>query len=235
MADVATKAESASAADPAGRTRRRASRAAGPVGEPATARVATTAVIASPAKPVGLAPVAPPRRPAHRGLVATTAAVIAAVLTAVLAGAVGLLAHQHSRADAVAAREQRFIDTATQTVVNMFSFSQDSIDDSVGRWINNLSGPLRDQFSQPGKVDGLKDLFRDTRSDSEAVINAAALEGIDDEANRASVLVAARVTATDINDGVNKPTQPYRLRVIVQEDSSGAMTAYDLLWPNGGS
>ncbi|WP_264000409.1 mammalian cell entry protein, partial [Mycolicibacillus trivialis] len=187
-----------------------------------------------PAAPV--LPPGPPARPqSHRMLVAAVAAATAFVLTAVLAGLVAVAARSQHRADAQADRQQRFVDTATQMVVNMFSYDQDHIDDSIDRWIHDLSGPLRDQFSQPGTVDMLKGLFVDTKADSEAVINAAALEGIDEDTDRASVLVAARVTATDVNDGVNQPSQPYRLRVIVQEDSTGAMTAYDLLWPNGGA
>ena len=74
-------------------------------------------------------------------------------------------------------RNQRFVDTATQTVVNMFSYNQNSIDESVNRFVNSTSGPLRDMMSQPGNVDNLKALFRDTNASSEAVINGAALEG----------------------------------------------------------
>jgi Mce-associated membrane protein len=35
-------------------------------------------------------------------------------------------------------------------------------------------------------------------------------------------------------DGVNKPSEPYRMRVIVHEDEKGRMTGDDLKWPNGG-
>jgi Mce-associated membrane protein len=35
-------------------------------------------------------------------------------------------------------------------------------------------------------------------------------------------------------DGVNKPSEPYRMRVIVHEDENGRMTGDDLKWPNGG-
>ncbi|WP_448398828.1 mammalian cell entry protein [Mycolicibacillus trivialis] len=230
MADVATE-QNDTTADTGARVRRRASRQAGPAGEAATARVVSTGRPAAPVLPPG--PLARPQ--SHRMLVAAVAAATAFVLTAVLAGLVAVAARSQHRADAQADRQQRFVDTATQMVVNMFSYDQDHIDDSIDRWIHDLSGPLRDQFSQPGTVDMLKGLFVDTKADSEAVINAAALEGIDEDTDRASVLVAARVTATDVNDGVNQPSQPYRLRVIVQEDSTGAMTAYDLLWPNGGA
>jgi hypothetical protein len=51
--------------------------------------------------------------------------------------------------------------------------------------------------------------------------NGAALEGkIDEVAKNAAVLVSVRVTVTDL-DGVNSPSRPYRLRVIVHEDDNG--------------
>jgi len=46
--------------------------------------------------------------------------------------------------------------------------------------------------------------------------------------------VSARVTVTDL-DGVNKPSQPYRLRIVVHEDDNGHMTGYDLKYPDGGN
>jgi uncharacterized membrane protein (DUF485 family) len=110
--------------------------------------------------------------------------------------------------EAAADRQQRFVDTATQAVVNMFSYNQNSIDESVNRFVNGTSGPLRDMMSQPGNVDNLKALFRDTNATSEAVINGAAMEGkIDEVAQNAAVLVSVRVTVTDL-DGVNSPSRP---------------------------
>ncbi|HWF41713.1 MAG TPA: hypothetical protein VN683_06515, partial [Acidothermaceae bacterium] len=137
--------------------------------------------------------------------------------------------------EAATDRQQRFVDTATQAVVNMFSYNQNSIDESVNRFVNGTSGPLRDMMSQPGNVDNLKALFRDTNASSEAVINGAAMEGkIDEVAKNAAVLVSVRVTVTDL-DGVNSPSRPYRLRVIVHEDDNGHMSAYDLKYPDGGN
>jgi Mce-associated membrane protein len=137
--------------------------------------------------------------------------------------------------EAAADRQQRFVDTATQAVVNMFSYNQNSIDESVNRFVNGTSGPLRDMMSQPGNVDNLKALFRDTNASSEAVINGAAMAGkIDEVAKNAAVLVSVRVTVTDL-DGVNSPSRPYRLRVIVHEDDNGHMSAYDLKYPDGGN
>ena len=62
----------------------------------------------------------------------------------------------------------------------------------------------------------------------------AALESIDGVTDNASVLVSVRVTVTDMN-GVNKPSEPYRMRVIVHEDDNGRMTGYDLKYPDGGN
>ncbi len=151
-----------------------------------------------------------------------------------LAGCLIALVVQQRHADAQQARDQRFVDTATQTVVNMFSYKQDNIDESVNRFVNGTSGPLRGMLSANNNVDNLKGLFRATNATSEAVVNGAALEGIDTVTDNASVLVSVRVTVADI-DGVNKPSMPYRLRVIVHEDEAGRMTGYDLKYPDGGN
>lgn len=144
-----------------------------------------------------------------------------------------VLVAQHRQAGARQAREQRFVDTASQTVVNMYSYTQDTIDESINRFVNGTSGPLRSKFGTEN-VEFLKQLYRKTNATSEAVINGAALESIDNVSDNASVLVAVRVTVADL-DGVNKPSEPYRLRVIVHQDERGQMTAYDLMYPNGGN
>jgi Mce-associated membrane protein len=219
---------------PAGR--RRASRAAGPasavVPDP-TAHVVVespSVVKVRPVKPVG----PPPRRQPNRTLVASLALGITALLVAALAGVAALLLIQQRHAQAAEARDQRFVDTASQTVINMFSYTQDTIDDSVNRFVNGISGPLRDMMSQGNNVENLKAIFRDTNASSEAVINGSALEKVDDTADNASVLVSVRVTVTNL-DGVNSPSKPYRLRVIVHEDDNGHMTGYDLKYPDGGN
>jgi Mce-associated membrane protein len=220
------------AARPKGR--RRASRAAGPTS--GTEASATGVSVEAP-KPVKilsgrLGP--PPRRQPHRALVAIVALATAFVAAAVLAGVVALLLVQKRDAEATQARQQRFVDTGSQAVVNMFSYTQDTIDVAVNRFVNGTSGPLRDMMSQGNNIDNLKAIFRDTNASSEAVINGAALEKVDDVAKNAAVLVSVRVTVTDL-DGVNSPSRPYRLRVIVHEDDAGHMTAYDLKYPDGGN
>jgi Mce-associated membrane protein len=218
--------------------RRRASRAAGPASDKAAE--ATVLRVDTPSSP-SATPARrsrearpPARRPAHRRLVVAVALAFGFVATSVLGAVVAVMIVQKDNAEATQARNRRFVDTATQTVVNMFSFKQDTIDDSVTRFYNGTSGPLRDMLSQNNNVENLKAIFRDTGGSSEAVINGAALEGVDGISNDASVLVSARVTASDQN-GNNKPSQPYRLRIVVREDDNGRMTAYDLKYPNGGN
>ncbi|WP_135452345.1 mammalian cell entry protein [Mycobacterium sp. DL99] len=220
--------------------RRRASRAAGPTGAATAVEVtAPTVVVDSLTSTATRAPQltplkAPPRRRAHGSLVALVTVLVLAVSTAALGVLAYVMRDQQHAVDAVQARDENFVAAGKQTVINMFSYTQDTIDESVNRFIDGTSGPLRDMMSQGSNADNLKALFRDTNASSEAVINAAALEKVDEIAGNASVLVAVRVTVTDV-DGVNSPTRPYRLRVIVHEDDNGHMTGYDLKYPDGGN
>jgi Mce-associated membrane protein len=220
------------------RVRRRASRAAGPAkAESSAATVA--AKVDAPAEPKRpakkLATVKrPPRRQPHRVLVAWISFAAALLAVGALVACLTVLVIQQRHAETAQARTQRFIDTATQTVVNMFSYKQDNIDESVNRFYNATSGPLRGMLSANNNIENLKGLFRSTNASSEAVVNGAALEGVDAVSDNASVLVSVRVTVADV-DGVNKPSMPYRLRVIVHEDETGRMTTYDLKYPDGGN
>lgn len=220
--------------------RRRASRAAGPSSTNGvavdTATITTmTARVESAAKPVVARRAGPPprRQPNRRAVVLGGMAVLG-VIAVTLGTLGGFLLVGKRNADAEAARDQRFVDTASQTVVNMFTYTPDDIDSSVNRFMAGISGPLRDMMSQNNNVENLKAIFRDTNASSEAVVNGAALEAVDQDAGNGSVLVAVRVTVTDI-DGVNKPSQAYRLRVIVHEDDNGRMSGYDLKYPDGGN
>jgi Mce-associated membrane protein len=229
------------------RARRRASRAAGPAkGESTEAATVQVDVPDAPKQPAksaikgvnrvkGLKPVKPPpRRQPNRVLVGWISFAAALLVIAALAGGLVFMLVQQRHAEAQQARDQRFVDTATQTVVNMFSYKQDNVDESVNRFYNGTSGPLRGMLGANNNIENLKGLFRSTNASSEAVINGAALEGIDAVTDNASVLVSVRVTVADI-DGTNKPSMPYRLRVIVHEDEQGRMTGYDLKYPDGGN
>ena len=213
--------------------RRRASRPAGPHGGEAATTTVPVEAAAKPVKRLNTPVGPPPRRPGNGRLVGWIALAASLVGAAGMAGAVGWEIHEQHRADATQARTQRFVDTATQVVVNMFSYDQNNIDQSVARFVDITSGPLRGMLSSNNNVENIKAIFRHTDSTSEAVVNGAALESIDDVSDNASVLVAIRVTVTS-RDGVNKPSEPYRMRVIVHEDENGRMTGDDLKWPNGG-
>jgi Mce-associated membrane protein len=223
------------------RARRRASRAAGPAKSESSA--ATEVQLEAPVEPKKepakrvktlktLKP--PPRRRPNGRLVGWVSFAAALVAIGALAGCLAALVVTQRHAEAARTRDQRFVDTATQTVVNMFSYKQDNIDDSVNRFYNGTSGPLRGMLGANNNIENLKALFRSTNATSEAVINGSALEGIDTVTDNASVLVSVRVTVADI-DGVHKPSMPYRLRVIVHEDEKGHMTGYDLKYPDGGN
>ena len=228
-------------ASPTPRVRRRASRAAGPAkGESSPSSTVQVDAPAEPKKEAAKRVKAlktvkpPPRRRPHRVLVGWISFAAALLAIGALAGCLAILVVQHRHVQVAQARDQRFIDTATQTVVNMFSYKQDNIDESVNRFFNGTSGPLHGMLGANNNIENLKAVFRSTNATSEAVINGAALEGIDTVTDNASVLVSVRVTVADI-DGVHKPSQPYRLRVIVHEDEQGKMTGYDLKYPDGGN
>ena len=219
---------------PPKRERRRASRAAGPAKIEATP--APTGVSVEVPQPVRrVSPVGPPpRRQPNRRLVAIASIAVTFVAVVALVAAVMVMLDQQRSIEAKQDRERRFVDTAAQSVVNMFSYTQNTIDESVNRFVDGTSGPLRAMMTQDGNVENLKLLFRDTNASSEAVVNGAALEKIDEIADNAAVLVSVRVTVTDL-DGNNAPSEPYRMRVIVHEDDNGHMTAYDLKYPDGGN
>jgi Mce-associated membrane protein len=226
------------------RARRRASRAAGPAkGESAETATVQVGIPDEPKRATqpsakrlkSLTPVKPPpRRQPNRVLVGWISFAAALFAIGAVAGGLAFMLVQQRHAEVQQARDQRFVDTATQTVVNMFSYKQDNIDESVNRFYNGTSGPLRGMLGANNNIDNLKGLFRSTNASSEAVVNGAALEGIDAVTDNASVLVSVRVTVADI-DGTNKPSMPYRLRVIVHEDEQGRMTGYDLKYPDGGN
>lgn len=218
--------------------RRRASRAAGPASGSAAGttsiRLKEAEAPAKRPKRAARSSGPPPRREPNRRLVAWSALASGFVAVVVAGVLVGLMVHAQNQTKHAEERRQRFVDTASQTVVNMFSFNQDSLEESVDRFVSGTSGPLRDMMSVNNNAENLKAIFRDTSASSEAVINGAAFEKEDPVSGNASVLVSVRVTVSDLH-GNNKPSQPYRMRVVVHEDENGDMTTYDLKYPDGGN
>ena len=162
--------------------------------------------------------------------------ITALVAVLVLGGAVALMAKQEQDENADAAQDRLYVDTASQFVVNMFSYTQDSIDASVDRFVNSTSGPLAPaRHDEPGpKRRKPETALPGHQCQHRGGDQGAALEKVDDLAKRADVLVALRVAVTDL-DGNNAPSKPYRLRVTVAEDDNGHMSFYDLKYPNGGN
>ena len=158
---------------------------------PSTAsKTSSTQSVTSKARPA----IQVPRRQPHRSLVMTIGLAVVAVLVAALAGGTWFLRHGNGQIEATQDRDQRFVDTAKQTVVNMFSYTQNTVDESVNRFVNGIGpGPLRDMMNQSNNADNLKYLFKQTQANSEAVITAAALESIDNTSNIAKVLVTVPV------------------------------------------
>lgn len=214
-------------------TRRRAARPAGPTGEigaePISVSLGRTEARSKPEPSVAAS-----RRTGNARAVARVAAVAAVVLIGALGVAVALMGRAQHRDDLQAARDQRFVDTAVQTVTNMMTYGQDSIDKNVDQFVNSTSGPLRGTFN-PDNTANLKALYHQTGSSSEVVIKKASLESVDEVSKKASILISARVTLTNADSGVNEPSKSYRMRMIVAEDQQGNMTAYDLRWPDGQS
>lgn len=227
---------------PVGRVRRRASRPAGPVEFSETSGSALDVALptqngprAERSEPVPVSVPAVPARQPHRTLLAAVGLGVALLLVAALAGGSVLLWQSNRQIEAVQERDQRFVDTAKQTVVNMFSYTQNTVDESVNRFINGMGpGPLRDMMNQNNNGENLKYLFKQTQANSEGVVTAAALESIDETSKIAKVMVTVRVTLSDMN-GVNQPSKAFRQRVFIREDDNGHMSAYDVKYPDGGN
>ena len=216
--------------------RRRAVRAAGPP-EGAPAETTTFRVDKSTEEtPRVCKSVPPPRRQANNQLV------VAVALSGVFLATVGVAApvyfgllRPQQRAAQIQAHDQRYVDTAKQTLVNMYTFKPDNVEQSVDRFYSGISGQLRDEWARDNHIANLKALLRATGNSSEAVVNGSALENVDAETKTATVLVSLRVTQSDAN-GNNKPSLPMRWRVVVQENlDTGQMTASDMRYPDGGS
>src|SRR6185312_3909267 len=216
-------------------TRRRAVRAAGPskggAAETTTVRVEKQAEETTRARKSG----PPPRRQPHRRLVAIVAVSVVTIAALAMGGIVALAWWQKDDADEALAHNERYVDTAKQTLVNMYTFKPDTVEQSVDRFYSGISGQLRDEWARGNHIANLKSFLRATGNTSEAVVNGAALENVDKDTKTATVLVALRVTQSDTN-GNNKPSLPMRWRVTVQENlDTGQMTASDMVYPDGGS
>jgi Mce-associated membrane protein len=216
-------------------TRRRAVRAAGPAnGGPAE----TTTLKIDKAIEEDTVPRKPDRRrrrPSNRRLVAIVAASVVGFATLATGGAVGWLLWDKNQQDQAQAHDRMYVDTAVQTLVNMYTFKPDNVEQSVDNFYSGISGALRDEWARDNHIDNLKQFLLRMGNSSEVVVKGATLENVDPETKTASVLVAIRVTGSDTN-GNNMPSKPLRWRLQVSEDlDSGKMTVTDMKYPDGGN
>ncbi|MFZ0833469.1 MAG: mammalian cell entry protein [Mycobacterium sp.] len=218
--------------------RRRAVRAAGPANG-GTVETTTVRVEKPPAeKRQGRKPIRkagpPPRRPGHRTLAAIVALAVGVLAVAGLATVVTSMYLGNRAAESAQQRDQQFVDAASQLAVNMYTFNQNTVEDSVKQVVNGTSGPLHDMLARDNHTQVLEQFFRSMGGSSEAVVTGAALESQDADAGTATVLVSVRVTTTDA-DGNNQPSTPSRMRITVRQEDDGRVTGYDLKWPDGGN
>jgi Mce-associated membrane protein len=218
--------------------RRRAVRAAGPANgataETTSVRLEKPPLEERPGRKPTRKAGPPPRRPAHRRRVAIVALAVGLLAVAGLATVVTSMFFQNRDAQVLREQDQRFVDTASQLAVNMYSFNQNTVEDSVKTVVDSTSGPLHDMLARDNHTEILEQFFRSMGGSSEAVVTGAALESKDADTGTATVLVSVRVTTTDAN-GNNQPSTPSRMRITVRQEDDGRMTGYDLKWPDGGN
>jgi Mce-associated membrane protein len=155
-------------------TRRRAVRAAGPANggaaETTTVKVERIHDDTPPRKSESRR-----RRPSHRQLVAIVALAVVGIATIVSGSALGWLLWDDNQQQRAQAQDQKYVDTAVQTLVNMYTFKPDSLEQSVDTFYSGISGSLRDEWARDNHIQNLKQLLRATGNSSEAVINGATL------------------------------------------------------------
>jgi Mce-associated membrane protein len=216
-------------------TRRRAVRAAGPA-DGAAAETTTVRVDKAVREDVPQRKTeARRRRSPNRRLVAIVALAAVCVATVLAGSLAGWLLWGEKKQEQAQAQNQKYVDTAVQTLVNMYTFKPDNLEQSVDTFYSGISGPLRDEWTRDNHLQNLKAFLRATGNSSEAAVSGATLESVDTETKTAVVLVSLRVTQSDTN-GNNKPSLPMRWRVQVSEDlDTGQLTTSDMKYPDGGN
>ncbi|RMI28239.1 hypothetical protein [Nocardia stercoris] len=146
---------------------------------------------------------------------------IAAVVAIVL-GLVGLTVsggyYLHMRSDDAArtSRDQTYVQTARQAVLNLTNISDDTAPADIDRVLAIASGQLKEEYSQ--RKDAYAKVVQDAKVKATGEVIEAAIESEDDSSAR--ILVAAKQTLTNASDP--KPQERYyRFRVTVNRGDSG--------------
>ncbi|MBY6414682.1 hypothetical protein HQ346_24155 [Rhodococcus sp. BP-252] len=116
-------------------------------------------------------------------------------------------------------RNQRFVQTARQTVLNLTTIHPDSAQQDVDRLLAGASGDFKAEFE--GREGPFVEVVQQARVDSNGEIIEAGMES--STADSADVLVAARAMVQN-SDAAEPEPRDFRLRVTVVDDD-GVMTA----------
>jgi len=149
-----------------------------------------------------------PARQVRRG------AVGAAVLAVVALGATaGVLLHQHRTFESAHDLEQRYLQTARQSVLDLTTISAATVDDDVARVLERSTGAFRDQFAE--RSDDFVSVVEQADVRATGSITEAGIENSDDSA--ASVLVAATSSVTN-SSGAQEEPRVWRLRITLDNE-----------------
>jgi Mce-associated membrane protein len=149
-----------------------------------------------------------PARQVRRG------AVGAAVLAVVALGATaGVLLHQHRTFESAHDLEQRYLQTARQSVLDLTTISAATVDDDVARVLERSTGTFRDQFAE--RSDDFVSVVEQADVRATGSITEAGIENSDDSA--ASVLVAATSSVTN-SSGAQEEPRVWRLRITLDNE-----------------
>ncbi|WP_242640327.1 MULTISPECIES: hypothetical protein [Nocardiaceae] len=152
-----------------------------------------------------------PRRPLRlrRSLIGV------AVLGVVALGASSaLLLHQHQKLAAAQDLQQRYLQVARQSVLDLTTISASTVDDDVARVLERSTGTFRDQFGE--RADDFVSVVQQADVQATGSITEAGIENADDRT--ASVLVAATSSVTN-SSGAQEEPRVWRLRVTL--DNAG--------------
>lgn len=139
----------------------------------------------------------------------------AALLAVVALGATsGVLLQQHLRFESTRDLEQRYLQAARQSVLDLTTISASTVDDDVARVLERSTGTFRDQFGD--RADDFVSVVQQADVQATGSITEAGIENADDHA--ASVLVAATSSVTN-SSGAQEEPRIWRLRVTL--DNAG--------------
>lgn len=157
-----------------------------------------------------------PKRSRAKTVVALAGFVI--VVIALVASGIFLFL-QNRTSDESAARGERFVQTARQTVLNLTTIHPDSAQADVDRLLAGASGDFKAEFE--GREAPFVEVVQQARVDSTGDIIEAGIERQDDDS--ADVLVAAHAMVKN-SDAEEAQPRDFRLRVTVVE-TDGVTTA----------